>query len=97
MISKRALTSAPVLAHQVYTREFILDTDASATGMGAVLSQVQSNGCEHVIAYASKTLSKPERQYCVTRRELLPIITFIHHFHPYLLGRRFSLCTDYGS
>lgn len=53
---------------------FILDTDASATGPGAVLSQVGGDGKEHIIAYGRGTLSKPERQYCVTCRELLVVV-----------------------
>ena len=62
-----------------------------------MLSQVQEDGLEHVIAYASRVLSKAERQYCVTRRELLAVVHFTQHFRPYLLGRRFTLRTDHGS
>ena len=94
---KHSLTSAPVLAHPDYSKPFILDTDASQTGIGAVLSQVQDDGCERVIAYASKTLSRQERHYCVTRHELLAVVTFVHNFRPYLLGRKFLLRTDHGS
>jgi hypothetical protein len=53
--------------------DFILDTDASDVGMGAVLSQFQ-DGVERVIIYFSKTFSKCEIIYCVTRRELLAIV-----------------------
>ena len=42
-------------------------------------------------------MTKPERRYCVTRRELLAVVTFVQHFRPYLLGRRFLLRTDHGS
>lgn len=66
-------------------------------GIGAVLSQIDDNGAERVIAYASKALSKPERRYCVTRKELLAVVSFVQHFRPYLLGRRFTLRTDHGS
>lgn len=55
---------------------FILHTDACDTGIGAVLSQVQE-GVEKVIAYYSRTLSKPERRYCVTRKELLAVVAAI--------------------
>ena len=88
--------SAPVLAFPDCTREFILDTDASEQGIGAVLSQVHLDGQEHV-AFASRVLSKAERKYSVTRKELLAVIVFIHHFRPYLLGRRFVLRTDHSS
>ena len=94
---KKCLTNAPVLMFPVYSKMFILDTDASGTGIGAVLSQLDDNNQEHVIAYASRTLSKSERWYCVTRKELLSVITFIKHFRPFLLGHKFVLRTDYGS
>ena len=80
-----------------FNKFFILDTDASDAGIGAVLSQLDDDNKEHVIAYASRTLSKPERRYCMTRKELLGVITFIHHFCPFLLGNRFVLRTDHGS
>jgi hypothetical protein len=53
--------------------DLALDTDASGFGIGAVLSQA-TDGKEVVIAYFSKALSKAQRQYCVTRRELLAVI-----------------------
>ena len=93
---RQRLVSAPVLAFPDFRQPFILDTDASDVGMGAVLSQVL-DGQERVIAYASRTLSKPERRYCVTRRELLAVVTFVQHFRPYLLGSRFLLRTDHSS
>lgn len=65
---RRLLVTAPVLAFPDCSREFILDTDASDTGLGAVLS-------ERVIAYVSRVLTRAERHYCVTRRELLAVVT----------------------
>ena len=94
---RKRLTTAPVLAFPDYSREFILDTDASDTGLGAVLSQIQDDGSERVISYASRVLSRAERRFCVTRRELLAVVTFVQHFRPYLLGREFLLRTDHGS
>ena len=75
----------------------MLDTDASDQGIGAVLSQIQSDGQERVIAYASRLLSKAERHYCITRKELLAVVVFLNHFRQYLLGRKFILRTDHGS
>ena len=60
------------------------------------MSQI-SDGNEQVIAYASRTLSKAERKYSVTRKELLAVVTFTNHFRPYLLGQNFALRTDHSS
>lgn len=75
---------------------FVLDTDASNDSIGAVLSQIQ-DGKETVIAYASRTLSSAEKNYCVTRKEMLALVYFVKHFKQYLLGREFLLRTDHGS
>ena len=91
------LVSAPVLAFPDYSKPFILDTDASEAGIGAVLSQLRDDWSEAVIAYASRVLTRPERRYCVTRKELLAVVTFIQHFRSYLLGCEFQLRTDHGS
>ncbi|GFT80534.1 retrovirus-related Pol polyprotein from transposon 297 [Trichonephila clavipes] len=90
-----ALTSVPVLAYPEIGKQFILDTDASHESIGAVLSQ-EIDGQECVIAYFSKYLSRPERNYCVTRKELLAIVKALEHTHPYLYGRRFILRTDHA-
>ena len=93
---KAALTTPPVLGYPAESGSYILDADASAVGIGAVLSQIQ-DGTERVIAYYSSTLEHRERQYCVTRRELLAIVKSVKHFHPYLYGRHFLIRTDHGS
>lgn len=93
---RRALVTAPILVYPNPEGDFILDTDCSGHGLGAVLSQVQ-NGQEKVISYYSKVLSKSERNYCVTRRELLAVVDSIKHFHHYLYGVQFKVRTDHGS
>ena len=75
---KEFLTTTPILSYPDEASSFILDTDASQVGIGAVLSQVQ-NGCERVIAYGSRKLSRTEQNYCVTRKELLAIVHFVKH------------------
>ncbi|KAJ8339695.1 hypothetical protein SKAU_G00343280 [Synaphobranchus kaupii] len=93
---RAALTEAPVLAYPDAQRPFIVDTDASNTGVGAVLSQEDEDG-ERVVAYYSRALGKAERNYCVTRRELLAVVRALHHFRPYLQGSHFLLRTDHAS
>lgn len=79
-----------------FSKTFILDTDATSDPIGGVLLQ-RSNVSEHVIAYASRTLSKPERKYCVTREELLAVVYFERYFRHYLLGRKLTIRTDHSS
>ena len=93
---KTALCSAPILAFPQSEGEFIIDTDASNVGMGAVLSQVQ-DGVERVISYYSKCFSKPERHYCVTRKELLAVVSAVKAFHHYLYGQHFLVRSDHGA
>ena len=93
---KTKLTETPILTHPDFSLPFILDTDASHQAVGAVLSQVQ-DGNEKVVAYASKALSNSERKYCVTRKELLAVVTFIKHFRHFLYGHKFVVRTDHSS
>ena len=93
----KCLCSAPVLAYPDFSRQFILDTDASDGGIGAVLSQADDEGQERVIAYGSHVLTKAERWYCVTRKELLAVVVFTQQYHPYLAGWKFLLRTNHGS
>ncbi|ROT72619.1 hypothetical protein C7M84_008980 [Penaeus vannamei] len=75
---------------------YLLDTDASAEGLGAVLSQVK-DGKECVVAYYSAKFTDPEKNYCVTRKELLAIVKSTEHFHPYLYGAKFLIRTDHAA
>jgi hypothetical protein len=93
---RHALTTAPILSFPIPGKPFIIDTDASGVGLGAVLSQEQ-DGVEHVIAYYSRCLSKEERRYCVTRQELLAVVEAIKHFHHYVYGVPTRVRTDHGA
>ena len=93
---KETLCKEPILAYPRSDCLFILDTDASNTGIGAVLSQVVDD-TEKVVAYASKKLNIHQQRYSVTRRELLAVITFVNQFKHYLLGRKFLIRTDHSS
>ena len=93
---KEALVEATVLAYPDPKGNFILDTDASGVGLGAILSQEQ-DGHERVIGYYSRSLTKSERRYCVTRRELLAVVDALKHFHTYLYAVPFVVRSDHGS
>ena len=71
---KRALVEAPIIVTPGDERAYILDTDASGVSMGAVLCLV-IDGQEHVVAYFSRVFTKCQRNYCVTRRGLLAVVT----------------------
>ncbi|PJE78240.1 hypothetical protein CI610_02833 [invertebrate metagenome] len=70
--TKSTLTQPPVLAYADYSKPFILHTDASASGLGAILYQVQ-DGKERVIAYASRGLRASERNYPAHKFEFLAL------------------------
>ena len=74
------MVEAPVLAHPDFSKPFIIDTVASDAAIGAVLFQ-NIDGQEHAIAYyASRTLSKAEKQYCITGKEMLALVHFVKYF-----------------
>ena len=90
---RQALTETPVLACPDFREPFILQTNASPVGLGAVLTQVLG-GKPRVIAYASRTLSDPERKFSETERECLAATWAVNKFRPYLEHDRFTLSTD---
>ena len=92
---RRALLSTDVMGYPLdKAGEFILDVDASDIGIGGILHQVQGDR-ERVIAYASRSLNKAEKNYCITEKELLAVRYFIEYFRQYLLGRRFRVRSDH--
>lgn len=95
---RAALISTPILAHPNFEKPFIVDTDASLYALGAVCSQLDENGQETPVAYASRTLSKSERNYSPTKREALGVYWAVHlAFHPFTYGAPFLLRTDHSS
>ena len=93
---RQALISPPVLALPSVKDEFILDTDASNFAIGAELLQIQG-GVEKVVAYGSFALTKEQRRYCTTRKELLAVVRFTRQYRHYLLGKPFVVRTDHSS
>ena len=90
---KAALTEAPVLAFPQFGRPFLLETDASGVGLGAVLSHVQDDSTNRPIAYASRTLQPHERNYGISELEALGVVWAIKHFRHY--GHPCTVYTDH--
>ena len=95
---KDALTSAQVLAFSDFSKPFILETDASQEGLGAILSQKQPDGTQRVVAYASRCLRPTERNetnYRSFKLEMLALKWAVTgKFRSYLLGSQFEVLTD---
>ena len=89
------LIEVPVLAYPSFSKEFILETDASVSGLGAVLSQLQEDGLLHPVAYASRATSPPEKNYGITDLETLAVVWSLTHFKPYLYGQCVKIYTDH--
>ncbi len=73
-------TSAPVLAFPDFSQDFLLETDASGLGLGAVLAQKQEDGSTRPVAFASRTLQAHERNYGATELEALGVVWAVKHF-----------------
>jgi len=93
---KLRLMSEPIIALPMDTGTYTLDCDASNYGLRAVLFQEQS-GIEKVIAYSSRTMSKPELHYDRTPKELLAIVNGLKQFRQYLTGRHFIILNDHAA
>ncbi|KFD49780.1 hypothetical protein M513_09375 [Trichuris suis] len=93
--AKELLLSSKVLVHYDPRKKLTVTCDASQHGVGAILSQPDSKGKEAPVAYASRTLSKPERNYAQIDKEALAIIYAVKKFHQYLYGRPFTIITDH--
>ena len=94
---KNQSCSAPVLSSPDFTRLFILQTDASERGVGAVLSQRSDDSEDHPIAYFSENLLPREERYSTIEKESLAIKMAMHVFRTYLIGRHFIVETDHRS
>ena len=93
---KRALVSAPILGYPDFSKVFLLFVDASSTGIGFTLAQVQ-NDKELVIAYNGRGLNQAEKNYSTTESEALALVEGIKKFQPYLFGHKFTVITDHSS
>lgn len=94
---KDCITTAPVLANPDFTRKFIIQCDASGTGVGSVLYQVHADGLEHPIAFWSKKLNAAQRNYSVTELECYAAVLSVKKFRAYVEGMPFKVVTDHAS
>ena len=92
---KQRLCMAPVLQSPDFSRPFVLQTDASDRGVGAVLAQRDENNCDHPVAYFSRKLRPREQRYSTVEKECLAIRLGVEAFRVYLLGRQFHVQTDH--
>lgn len=94
---KECLVSAPVLSCPDYSKPFEVHTDASSYGIGAMLTQ-NIDGKEHPIAYMSRSFTSPEKNYSITERETLAVLTALEHWRCYLEnGQTFTVYTDHSA
>ena len=93
---KKVLLSSECLHGPDFKRPFILQTDASNDGLGAVLVQ-EFDGIEHPIAYISRQLNKAEKNYMTTEQECLAVVWACKAFEPYLIDSPFTIITDHAA
>ncbi|OMH80354.1 Transposon Tf2-11 polyprotein [Zancudomyces culisetae] len=93
---KELMASAPVLGHADWTREFVITTDASIVGIGAVLTQFTDEG-KKVMEYASRRTTKSEKNYAISHLEGLAVIWAVKKFKFYVYGKKFRIRTDHKS
>ncbi|SAL96265.1 hypothetical protein [Absidia glauca] len=91
---KAILTRTPIIKHPRTNEPFYVATDASNVGIGAVLFQLDNKVVRH-LGFFARTLSKSERNYSTTKRELLAVIFALNKFHKFLWGNHFTLFTDH--
>jgi hypothetical protein len=91
---KQALSTAPILRHVDFEKNFLLRTDASTTGIAGVLFQ-EFEGKRHPIAYFSKALSRTQQKWTISELELYALVSSIRHFKLYLAHKEFIAEVDH--
>jgi hypothetical protein len=91
---KHHLVEAPILIYPNFNEQFYIETDASDYAIGAILTQKKQRK-SHPIAYASRHLTKTERNYSAIEREMLALIWAFDHFNAYVHGKKVIFITDH--
>ncbi|CAM5080714.1 unnamed protein product [Eretmochelys imbricata] len=94
---KATLMSDPVLRAPDFDKPFLVTTDASERGVGAVLMQKGPDQEFHPVVFLSKKLSERESNWSVTEKECYAIVYALEKLRPYVWGRRFHLQTDHAA
>ena len=92
-----ALTSDSTLLYPDFAKKFFVTTDASGTGIGAELSQLDEKGIERPVAFLSKKFQKCQNNYSTLDKELLGICYAVEYWDVYLKGRKFLIRTDHSA
>lgn len=94
---KSHLTSAPILSNPDFTLPFVVQCDASTSGVGGVLYQIDKHGNERVIYYHSKKLNSAQKNYSITELECLAALECVKKFRPFIELHDFKIVTDHAS
>ena len=94
---KQRLLNSPILTYPDFDLDFVLETDASIDGLGAILSQKKNDEKLHPVAYASRSTSSAEKHYSVTELETLAVVWAVQHFRAYLYGHVVTVITDHSA
>jgi len=92
---KSTLQVASILRTPDWNKPFLVYCDASGEAVGSTLSQLDEDGHDHPIHFASKRFTSVEKNYTVTEHEGLAIIFFLKKFHHYLLGYKAKIVTNH--
>jgi hypothetical protein len=92
---KSILQVAPILRTLDWNKPFLIYSDASGEVVGSTLSQLDENGHDHPIHFASRKLTSVEKNYSVTELEGLEVIFFLKKFRNYLLGYKAKIVIDH--
>ena len=85
------------MCYPCFSKPFVLETDASGGGLGAVLAKEQEDGQVHPVAYTSRALSAAESRYAITELETLAVVWAMSHFHPLLYGHDVTVYMDHSA
>ena len=94
---KKKLVEAPVLVYPNFDIGFVLETDPSYQGLGAVLSQKLEDKLLHPVSFSSRALSPSEKNYAVTELETLAVVWAVKHYRAYLYGHDVQVVTDHSA